>query len=68
MALDKTDTTLIKVVHREQIMGADNIAWELTATLTRFGGLCVIVLAVDDSNYECWQGENVIEARNWARS
>ena len=68
MATEKTDTSLIKVVHRETIMGGDNTAWELTATLTRFGGLCVLVLAVDDANYECWQGENIIEARNWAKS
>ena len=68
MATEKTDTSLIKVVHRETIMGADNTAWELTATLTRFGGLGVLVLAVDDANYECWQGDNIIEARDWARS
>ena len=62
-----TDTSLVKVVHREQIMDASNTAWELTATLTRFGGLCVIVLATDDANNECWQGENILEARSWAR-
>lgn len=61
----KSDTSLIKVVHRETVTGPEG-DWNLTATLTRFGGLCVIVM--QDDNNECWQGENILEGRAWAKS
>ena len=63
-----TDTSLIKVVHRETIVATDNTTWTITANLTRFGGLCVLVTAVGDDDLVQYQGENIIEARNWARS
>lgn len=52
------DKSLIKVVHQETIG-----AYFIAATLTRFGGLCVIATNADHSN--AWQGDNILEARTW---
>jgi hypothetical protein len=62
-----TDKNLPRIVFRETI-ARHNRVWSLTATLTRFGGLCVLVMveqpANDDSGI-CYQGDNICEARKW---
>ena len=61
MANLSTDKTLVKIVHRETVHGL-----ELVATLTRFGDLAVFLHSAEG---EClWQGANVLEARELARS
>ena len=56
------DKSLVRIVFREDVKRGD-VTWTLSACLTRFGGLCVIVL--NDTNETAWQGDNIIEARDW---
>jgi hypothetical protein len=60
---DTTDTKLIKCVHSEKVG-----PYQITAILTRFGGLCVIARHTEDKMNAIYQGENILEARNWCRS
>ena len=53
------DTALIRQVHSERIG-----PYTITASLTRFGGLCVIAESAQRGR-DTWQGENIIEARAW---
>jgi|HubBroStandDraft_1064217.scaffolds.fasta_scaffold17588_6 hypothetical protein len=59
------DKTLVKIVHRETVLRRGT-TWTLSACLTRFGGLCVIVM--NDHDEQIWQGDNIIEARDWMDS
>jgi hypothetical protein len=55
------DQKLIRIVHREHYFG-----YSITASISRFGGL--VVLVTDDEMEEgfcVWQGNNIINARNW---
>lgn len=54
----RTDSALCRIVFKETIGDL-----ELTASLTRFGGLAVFVSAPDASLL--WQGENILDARLW---
>lgn len=54
------DVTLLKSVHIENY-GQFNIMM----MLTRFGGLSV--MAHNDDWTKTWQGDNVIDARNWCK-
>lgn len=59
-----TDKALCRIVWRE-IIDRNKCEWSITACLTRFGGLCVLVTKLDDGSDVCWQGDNVCEARKW---
>jgi hypothetical protein len=58
------DKTLPRIVFRE-IIDRNKGQWQLTATLSRFGGLCVLVMKLDDNDMTCYQGDNICEARKW---
>jgi hypothetical protein len=57
MPLPLTDANLCKIVYSELRDG-----YLITASLTRFGGLCVVATREKSPT---WQGDNIIEARNW---
>jgi hypothetical protein len=59
---DTVDKTLIKLVHSETVGN-----YQITAILTRFGGLCVIARDVEDAMKDIYQGDNILEARNWCQ-
>lgn len=56
------DKSLVRKVYGEEVKRGD-ITWTISACLTRFGGLCVI--AFNDYDDRIWQGDNIIECRNW---
>lgn len=60
----KSDPRLVKTVHRE-VIGV----YSIRANLTRFGGLAVFVYhpAMEGGNEPLWQGENILEAREFCR-
>lgn len=55
------DKNLIKRVHAET-----RGAFEITASISRFGGLSVFVAATVDPADFIWQGDNILAARAWA--
>ena len=55
----QNDVNLVKLVHAEIVNG-----WQITANLSRFGGLAVFAR---DGSGDCrYQSENILEAREWA--
>lgn len=55
------DPSLIMIVHKETIG-----AFHLSANITRFGGLNVLVYDTSKAPDFCvWQGDNIILARMW---
>lgn len=59
-----TDKSLPRIVFKE-IIERNRCEWQLSACLTRFGGLCVLVMKLDDNDMTCYQGDNILEARKW---
>jgi hypothetical protein len=63
---ERYDTSLVRIVFREQhaVNQSDPPYYEIIATLTRFGDLCVIVHRISDY-LGLWQGDNILDARHW---
>lgn len=62
MSSPSEDGNLVKIVHQE--MDDDYV---ISATLSRYGGLTVLVMRRKDYQYP-WQGENILEARKWCKN
>ena len=54
------DVTLVKDVHRE-VRGN----FEIYATITRYGELCVFVHELQESRQCVWIGDSILGARQW---
>lgn len=54
------DKALIKIVHTEIHRG-----YKISAMISRFGGLDVLVFDEADPDHAVWQGFNIISARLW---
>lgn len=62
-----SDITLVRQVYSCHVsLGGRTL--EITAMLTRFGGLEVFVAEPDEIETVLWQGSNILEAKGFARS
>lgn len=67
-SIDEFDKKLIKIVHKEFSYTKKGVQYTITASITRYGGLCVIASPPLASKAKVWQGDNILLARHWVRN